>query len=182
MNQLARLRLERGLSQQDLAEKLNTTSVSIGRYEREDQRLTLPLLRKLAKVLGASVAEIAGETSASDEHYRVPVYDLRASAGAGALAIDGPATEHLMFREQWLRKIAGDLQSQMKKRGFGDIIADDCGGTEAGDLTANLGTDGSGGARHENRPAKKLRRNAIMFQVRGGLGEQVFDQNWLTAL
>jgi len=109
MNQLSRLRLERGLSQQELADKLNTTSVSIGRYEREDQRLTLPLLRKLAKVLGVTVAEIAGEGSASEEHFAVPVYDLRAAAGAGALAIDTPADEHLMFREQWLRKIAGDL-------------------------------------------------------------------------
>jgi phage repressor protein C with HTH and peptisase S24 domain len=113
MNQLARLRLERGLSQQDLAEKLNTTSVSIGRYEREDQRLTLPLLRKLAKILDVTVAEIAGETGAADEHYPVPVYDLRASAGAGAIASDVPPAEHLMFREQWLRKIAGDLGELM---------------------------------------------------------------------
>jgi len=43
----------------------------------------------------------------------VPVYDLRVAAGAGALAIDVPATEHLMFREQWLRKIAGDLGQVM---------------------------------------------------------------------
>jgi phage repressor protein C with HTH and peptisase S24 domain len=113
MNQLARLRLERGLSQQDLAEKLHTTSVSIGRYEREDQRLTLPLLRKLAKILDVTVAEIAGEAGTADEHYAVPVYGLRVSTGAGALAIDVPATEYLMFREQWLRKIAGDLGQVM---------------------------------------------------------------------
>ena len=122
MNQLARLRLQRGLSQQDLAEKLNTTSVSIGRYEREDQRLTLPLLRKLAKVLGVTVAELAGEASASDEHYPVPVYDLRASAGAGALAIDVPSSEHLMFREQWLRKIAGDLHQLLVLEISGDSM------------------------------------------------------------
>jgi len=110
MNQLARLRQERGLSQQDLAEKLNTTSVSIGRYEREDQRLTLPLLRRLAKILDVTVAEIIGETRADAEHYAVPVFDLRAAAGAGALANDASVTQHLMFREQWLRRIAADLK------------------------------------------------------------------------
>ena len=109
MNQLARLRHDRGLSQQELADKLNTTAVSIGRYEREDQRLTLPLLRRLAKVLDSSIAEIAGEAGAGAEHLAVPVYDLRAAAGAGALAADAPATEHLMFREPWLRRIAHDL-------------------------------------------------------------------------
>jgi len=111
MNQLARLRLERGLSQQDLAEKLNTTSVSIGRYEREDQRLTLPLLRRLAKILGVTIADIVGEAVPGGEHLAVPVFDLRASAGAGALASDTPVTEYLMFREQWLRRIASDVRS-----------------------------------------------------------------------
>ena len=109
MNQLARLRHARGLSQQELADKLNTTAVSIGRYEREDQRLTLPLLRRLARALDTSIAEIAGETGAGAEHLAVPVYDLRAAAGAGALAADLPSAEHLMFREQWLRRIASDL-------------------------------------------------------------------------
>ena len=110
MNQLARIRQERGLSQQDLAEKLNTTSVSIGRYEREDQRLTLPLLRRLAKVLEVTVAELAGETRAAGDHVAVPVFDLRAAAGAGAFANDAPVTQQLMFREPWLRRIASDLK------------------------------------------------------------------------
>jgi transcriptional regulator with XRE-family HTH domain len=111
MNQLARLRHAQGLSQQELAEKLNTTAVSVGRYEREDQRLTLPLLRRLAKILGVSIAELVGETSAGAEHLPIPVFDLRASAGAGALAADMPASEHLMFREQWLRRISNDLSA-----------------------------------------------------------------------
>ena len=111
MNQLARLRQERGLSQQQLADKLNTTAVSIGRYEREDQRLTLPLLRRLAKILDVTIAEIAGEARAGVEHMAVPVFDLRASAGAGALAMDTPASEHLMFREPWLRRIANDVRA-----------------------------------------------------------------------
>ena len=111
MNQIARLRLERGLSQQELGDKLNTTAVSVGRYEREDRRLTLPLLRRFAKIFDVTVAEIAGETRVGAEHMAVPVLDLRAAAGAGALAADVPASEHLMFREQWLRRIAADLRA-----------------------------------------------------------------------
>jgi phage repressor protein C with HTH and peptisase S24 domain len=111
MNQLSRLRHAHGMSQQDLADKLNTTAVSVGRYEREDQRLSLPLLRRLARIFEVSIAEIAGEAGASPEHRAVPVFDLRAAAGAGAFAADMPVAEHLMFREQWLRRIAADLRS-----------------------------------------------------------------------
>ncbi len=111
MNQLARLRHARGMSQQDLADKLNTTAVSIGRYEREDQRLTLPLLRRLARIFDVSVADIAGEARPGPDHLAVPVFDLRAAAGAGAFAADTPVAEHLMFREQWLRKITLDLRA-----------------------------------------------------------------------
>jgi phage repressor protein C with HTH and peptisase S24 domain len=111
MNHLSRLRHAHGMSQQDLADKLNTTAVSIGRYEREDQRLTLPLLRRLARVFDVSIAEIAGEAGSNPDHLPVPVYDLRAAAGAGALAADIPANEHLMFREQWLRRIAVDVRA-----------------------------------------------------------------------
>src|ERR1019366_2602912 len=48
---------------------------------------------------------------------------------------------------------------------------------KAGDLTANLRTDGSRRARHENRLAAKLLRNAIVFQVHRGPGQQVLDCN-----
>ncbi len=41
----------------------------------------------------------------------MPVYDLRAAAGAGALADESPPTGHLMFREQWLRRIANDVRA-----------------------------------------------------------------------
>ncbi len=124
MNQLSRLRLERGLSQQELANRLNTTAVSIGRYEREDQRLTLPLLRRLAKTLGVTIAEIVGEARVSPEHLPVPVFDLRASAGAGAIASDAPASEHLMFREQWLRRISTDVKALFVLEISGDSMWD----------------------------------------------------------
>jgi len=111
MNNLSKLRHARGMSQQDLADRLNTTAVSIGRYEREDQRLTLPLLRRLAKIFDVGIAEIAGDAWQSPEHYSVPVFDLRAAAGAGAFADDAQPSGHLLFREQWLRKITSNVRA-----------------------------------------------------------------------
>jgi len=60
MNNLSKLRQTRGWSQQDVANQLNTTAVSVGRYERQDQRLDLPLLRRLAKIFDVTIGEIAG--------------------------------------------------------------------------------------------------------------------------
>ncbi|HEX4156961.1 MAG TPA: S24 family peptidase [Rhizomicrobium sp.] len=109
MNNIGKLRHARGMSQQQLADKLNTTAVSIGRYEREDQRLSLPLLRRFAKVFDVTIGEIAGETRLTPDYLSVPVFDLRAAAGAGALAEDREPAGHLMFREQWLRRMANDI-------------------------------------------------------------------------
>jgi phage repressor protein C with HTH and peptisase S24 domain len=111
MNNLANLRRDRRMSQQALAEKLNTTAVSVGRYEREDQRLSLPLLRKLAKIFEVGIAEIAGDAWQSPEHYSVPMFDLRAAAGAGALATEAEPTGHLLFREQWLKRMSNSVST-----------------------------------------------------------------------
>jgi phage repressor protein C with HTH and peptisase S24 domain len=110
MNNLAKLRQARGWSQQDVANLLNTTAVSVGRYERQDQRLDLPLLRRLAKIFDVTIGEIAGEPRINPDHYPVPVFDLRVAAGAGALAQDAEPVGHLMFREQWLRRITNDIR------------------------------------------------------------------------
>jgi phage repressor protein C with HTH and peptisase S24 domain/DNA-binding XRE family transcriptional regulator len=109
MNNISKIRHARGMSQQQLANKLNTTAVSVGRYEREDQRLSLPLLRRFAKIFDVTIGEIAGETRLTPDYLSVPVFDLRAAAGAGALAQDNEPAGHLMFREQWLRRMSSDI-------------------------------------------------------------------------
>jgi phage repressor protein C with HTH and peptisase S24 domain len=105
MNCIAKLRDERGWSQGALAEKLNTTSVSVGRYEREDQRLTLPLLRQIAEVFGTTVAQVIGEESAAGT-IPVPAYDIRVAAGGGAWSEAQEPDHYILFREDWLRRVA----------------------------------------------------------------------------
>ena len=51
--QVARLRIERGLTQAQLAELVGTKQPSIARLERGDSEPSVALLRKIAKALGA---------------------------------------------------------------------------------------------------------------------------------
>jgi DNA-binding XRE family transcriptional regulator len=50
--QIARLRIERGLTQAQLAALVGTKQPSIARFERGDSEPTLAFLRKLAEALG----------------------------------------------------------------------------------------------------------------------------------
>ena len=61
MSALRNIRRARGLTQESLAEAINTTGVSVSRYERDERKLTLPLLRRLATVLNCSISDIIGE-------------------------------------------------------------------------------------------------------------------------
>ena len=122
MNNLAKLRQARGWSQQDVAKLLNTTAVSVGRYERQDQRLDLPLLRRLAKIFDVTIGEIAGEPRVNPDHFPIPVFDLKAAAGAGALAQEAEPSDHLMFREQWLRKVSNDIRRLFVLQVSGDSM------------------------------------------------------------
>ena len=61
MSNLKAIRLKKELSQSELAKKMNTTPATISRYEYQDQRLTLPLLKKFSQVLNVSISELAGE-------------------------------------------------------------------------------------------------------------------------
>ncbi len=61
MSQLREIRKRKQLSQADVAVRMNTTPATISRYENQDQRLNIPLLRKFSQVLNVSIAEIVGE-------------------------------------------------------------------------------------------------------------------------
>tara|TARA_X000001036_G_scaffold206776_1_gene194412 strand:+ start:3419 stop:3994 length:576 start_codon:yes stop_codon:yes gene_type:complete len=68
MSLLREIRHRKDLSQRELADKMQTTTATISRYENQDQRLTLPLLRKFSQVLNVSIAEIVGELNQPTIH------------------------------------------------------------------------------------------------------------------
>lgn len=62
-SKLREIRKRKGLTQEELAKQLDVSPVTISRYENLPKRLDLPLMRKIARILGSSVAELAGETA-----------------------------------------------------------------------------------------------------------------------
>lgn len=61
MNQLRMIREARGLTCKQVADKLDVSEMSVSRYERDENRLKVTILRKLARILDASVSQILGE-------------------------------------------------------------------------------------------------------------------------
>lgn len=57
-NRIRELREARGMSQADLAKLIGTSSVSVGRYEKQPDRITLPLLEKIAHALRCKAIDI----------------------------------------------------------------------------------------------------------------------------
>ncbi len=57
-NKIRSLRLLRGYSQEYMANELDITQTTYSRLETDKQKLTAPVLEKLAQVLGVSVADI----------------------------------------------------------------------------------------------------------------------------
>lgn len=109
MSNLKQLRTARGLTQGDLAKLMNTTDVSISRYESEDRRLTLPILRDLARHLECNVADIIGEERAglpSNEYRYIDAFEIRASAGVGNFVeADGDPLYKMAFPAEMLASI-----------------------------------------------------------------------------
>ncbi|AWK85053.1 XRE family transcriptional regulator [Azospirillum thermophilum] len=93
MNMLRQIREARGLTQKELAERLHTTDVSVSRYEKEDSRLNLPLLRKISEVLDCSIGELIGERPLSDT--KIATLDIPGvQKGAANLKIRADRSAH----------------------------------------------------------------------------------------
>ena len=60
MNRIRELRKNQGWLQSDLANKLNTTAVSIGRYETEQRQLDPETILKLCEIFGCSADYLLG--------------------------------------------------------------------------------------------------------------------------
>jgi transcriptional regulator with XRE-family HTH domain len=59
---LSQMRKKQGLSQEALGEKLDTTGVAIGRYERDEVTPSVEIATRLAKALGVSLDYLVGLT------------------------------------------------------------------------------------------------------------------------
>ena len=66
---LREVRLERGITQEQLAEMADISRVMIGRYETTDQLPALDTLVRLADALGVSTDYLLGRTQAPDKPF-----------------------------------------------------------------------------------------------------------------
>lgn len=55
------IREAKGLTLRDVAQRLDTTAATISRWEREPQRVTVPVLKNLARVLDVDVTEFLND-------------------------------------------------------------------------------------------------------------------------
>ena len=63
MNRIRELRKNQGWLQSDLANRLNTTAVSIGRYETEQRQLDPETILKLCEIFGCSADYLLGRSA-----------------------------------------------------------------------------------------------------------------------
>lgn len=75
MNNIREIRKAKGYTQAYLAKLLDTTRASVSRYETEDQRITLPLLGRIAKALRCEVVDLVSDKTESlvSRGVRVPL-------------------------------------------------------------------------------------------------------------
>jgi transcriptional regulator with XRE-family HTH domain len=63
---LIECRKAKGLTQQELAKKLNTVHTVIGRYERDEMKPTIDVAKKLANILETTIGYLLGEANNND--------------------------------------------------------------------------------------------------------------------
>lgn len=61
-NRIRERRQAAGLTLQEVADKLGTSAVTVSRWEREPQRVTLPVLDKLAEAIGCAREELLAQS------------------------------------------------------------------------------------------------------------------------
>lgn len=71
---LRELREAAGLTQLDIANRIGTTPVSIGRYEREPGRVDLPMLEALAKVLNVPPTMLIASGTDGEHRHTVALH------------------------------------------------------------------------------------------------------------
>jgi len=104
MLKLKELRLERGLSQGDLAERIGVQNYTIGNWERDRAEPSIDAIVKLADALGVTADELLGR-----ENY-----------GTGVVEIMG---EQVNSAEKELLAAFRKLDEENQRRAVGVIIA-----------------------------------------------------------
>lgn len=112
-NALRLARERRGWTQRQLADALKCRPGSVSRYEREDSRLNLELMRKIAAVLDCSIAEIAGEVEIdrANSIVDIPELEVELSAGSGSEAGEEALSRVWSFDRDFVSTLGGNADT-----------------------------------------------------------------------
>lgn len=124
---LRRIREGRSWSVDVFAEKVGVNRNTVGAYERGERLPEVDYLARFARETDSNFAELLGlrlqavpglgssdiqsatvsAVPTIDDFVLVPRYDIRASAGHGAVVHSEQVVDHLAFREEWVRNALG---------------------------------------------------------------------------
>ena len=105
---IRRIRENRGIKQEHIADEMGLTQSSYGRLEKNDNRLTVPKLLKISEILNVSVSVLFGEKAANVIHENK---GDNAQAQIGTLVQqDKEYIESLKEEIQFLRKMVEERQ------------------------------------------------------------------------
>lgn len=115
------------------------TPEQLARYVAAGAKPPFELVMRLARDKNISLDWLAGLSgtreiggSAGDEFVLVPVHDLRASSGHGAMAFDDTVGDHYAFRRAWVHSITRSREDQLAVVfNAGDANAPDIGDGDA---------------------------------------------------
>lgn len=120
---LRTLRDKKGLSRTALGALTKVFHSTIQKYEEGERAIPLSFLKKVAPALDADPEDflraIGGELHATVEDVRghqfarLPLFDIRASAGRGSLAQDGEPIGFRLFDHNWLKSVTRSPLGQL---------------------------------------------------------------------
>jgi phage repressor protein C with HTH and peptisase S24 domain len=106
---LSALRVQRTV--RDFAKELGVHFNTLASYERGEGSPDLRFLTKISEVSGKPISWLLGDndgaavaSSVDESQIVLPMYDVRASAGAGALVVSEDVSEHFAVGRDWLRR------------------------------------------------------------------------------
>lgn len=96
----------------DFARELGVHFNTLASYERGDGSPDLRFLTKISEVSGKPLSWLLGDDdhgvmalpTGTESQIVLPMYDVRASAGAGALVVSQDISEHFAVGRDWLRR------------------------------------------------------------------------------
>ncbi len=107
----------RGLTQQQLADKLDIDQGFISRLERGEKGVTIDLLNRLAKLLEVPLSYLLGETNSTQQE-KLPV-----PSGLKDLEADTALTETLNINKtEWLALKSILLPAETNKEGYVQLL------------------------------------------------------------